>query len=553
MDEKYNIKGGMLEIAPGRYVNPQYASEGALATAKYNTTPGAASVDRNGLINDYGAKINSATLSAPTTPVSLPTQTPTLPPSSEIIANANVSADAFKTAQDETKAAYAGVDQVQAQRNSLLDTIKSAFGLKTDAYNQAKVDDAATDSFRKDLTGINTDIANTTVELRGIQDQIKGRGDITQEAQQGLLSGAQDKYGRILADLSIRQSAANQNIAQLEKSADRKLQLAIAPIDNDIKYLTDYALKNNEILTATEKEKVTALIAAKNKEKDRITAEQGVATTALMKASENGVKIPDSVVSQVLANPKDTYTILARNGVSLQNPLDLAYKQAQINSLNAAAASKSASGATGGGVSQELQDAINNGTIDPNKINSRTLGIYNDIAKAGVDAVGAHAGAAGETKAITDLSSYKSTATRTLAVLESNLPLVENLADTVNTIGVPALDAYVTGKKALLTNDPNVVKYVNSLKTLRAEYAQMLAKGNVATEGDKEDAAQAIPAGLSSAAYAALGDQLKIEARNILAASDQAIQAAKNKSASNTGGYKSLNFGSNYNGITLPN
>lgn len=186
------------------------------------------------------------------------------------------------------------------------------------------------------------------------------------------------------------------------------------------------------------------------------------------------------------------------------------------------------------GISPELAASINNGEIDPNKLNSRTLGIYESIAKAKVDAVGSHAGAAGETKAITDLSSYKSTATRTLGVLESNLPLVENLADKVNVTGVPGIDRIIQGTQTYTGNNPDVIKYVNTLKTLRSEYAQMLSKGNVATESDKHEAEQAIPAGLSSAGYASLGVQLKTEAQNILKATDDAIRAAKSKSASNS-------------------
>ncbi len=217
-----------------------------------------------------------------------------------------------------------------------------------------------------------------------------------------------------------------------------------------------------------------------------------------------------------------------------QKPVD--FNTYQNMDANRKVSIAKAAGVGASSVSDALLTAINGGLIDPNRINSRTIGLYNDIAKAGVDAVGAHAGAAGETKAITDLATYKSTAVRTLGVLESNLPLVENLADKVNTIGSPVLDSYISGKKALLTNDPNVIKYVNSLKTLRAEYAQMLAKGNATTESDKAEAAQAIPAGLSSAGYAALGQQLKLEANNILKASDDAIAAAKSKSFSNTGG-----------------
>lgn len=204
-------------------------------------------------------------------------------------------------------------------------------------------------------------------------------------------------------------------------------------------------------------------------------------------------------------------------------------------------------GATG--ISVALQNAINGGLIDPNKINSRTLGIYESIAQAGVDAVGAHAVASGETKAVTDLASYKSTATRTLGIIDLNLPLVANLADKVNTLGVPGIDDYIRGIKSYTGNNPDVIKYVNSIKTLRSEYAQMLAKGATATEGDKSDAEQAIPSGLSSAGYQALGEQLKLEATNIIQASNDAIAAAKDKSASNTGGQTG---GSSYQGITLP-
>ncbi len=195
--------------------------------------------------------------------------------------------------------------------------------------------------------------------------------------------------------------------------------------------------------------------------------------------------------------------------------------------------SSSSTGVNGLSVSPTLAAAITAGTIDPNKINSRTLSIYESIAKAAVDAVGAHAGAAGETKAVTDLVAYKSTATRTLGVLEKNLPLVANLADKVNQTGVPGLDSYLQGVKSYTGNNPDVIKYINSVKTLRSEYAQMLAKGNVATESDKHEAEQAIPAGLSGSAYNALGDQLKLEAQNILQASDDAIRAAKDKSSSN--------------------
>lgn len=221
------------------------------------------------------------------------------------------------------------------------------------------------------------------------------------------------------------------------------------------------------------------------------------------------------------------------------NPIDFqSYKLAEENrkeqsAIRLAELKKVVSGA--GGVSPELQKAIDNGTIDPNRINSRTIGLYNDIAKAGIDAVGAHAGSVGETKAIETLTAYKSTAQRTSGVLEANMPLLSQLADKVNQSGIPGLDAYVAGKKVYFGGDENTIKYINSLATIRSEYAQMLAKGATATESDKAEAAKAIPAGLSSSGYKALESQLKKETANIINASDVAISQARDKSGSNKG------------------
>jgi hypothetical protein len=169
-----------------------------------------------------------------------------------------------------------------------------------------------------------------------------------------------------------------------------------------------------------------------------------------------------------------------------------------------------------GGVSPELEQAIQNGTIDPNKVNSRTLAIYNDLAKAQVDAAGSHATIAGNTKAYEDATRYATTATRVIGVIDKNMPLVAALADKVNQTGIPGLDTYIAGVKSYTGNNPDVVKYINSIKTMRSEYAQMLARGGTVTEADKSDAAQAIPTGLSGDNYTSLAAQLKLEGQNII-------------------------------------
>jgi hypothetical protein len=173
-------------------------------------------------------------------------------------------------------------------------------------------------------------------------------------------------------------------------------------------------------------------------------------------------------------------------------------------------------GTGGSGVSQELQDAITAGTIDPNRINSRTLGIYNDLAKGMINTAASHADIAGKTKAYQDAVNYGALAKRTVTVLDKNMPLVYATADKVNQLGVPGLDNILRGAKSYTGNNPDVIKYVNTVKTLRSEYANMLAKGTATTESMRQDAEDAIPMGLSSDGYRALASQLKLEAQNII-------------------------------------
>lgn len=181
----------------------------------------------------------------------------------------------------------------------------------------------------------------------------------------------------------------------------------------------------------------------------------------------------------------------------------------------------SSSGGALGNVTPALEQAIQNGLIDPNKINSRTLAIYNDLANANIDAAGAHASISGNTKAYEDATRYATVATRVVNVLEANMPLLANLADKVNQTGVPGLDQYIAGVKAYTGNNQDVVKYISTLKTLRSEYAQMLSRGAAVTESDKAEASQAIPGGLSGANYLSLKDQLQLEGRNIIDVANQ--------------------------------
>lgn len=269
--------------------------------------------------------ITSASL-APTTPIQIPTTPPPSTASAGIIASANQSvADTNAQALANVKAneQAAGVGQSQSKIEEMLLGVKDLFSRKAtatqDVYaNSPEAQQKAVEM--KTLNDLNTEVADVTVKLRGEQDAIKGRGDITKEAQAGLLGNLNDTYGRRLADLAIRQSAASGNITRLESSLKDALALKLAPIEADLTYYKDFGLKNQQNLTDQEKDRLNAIVAEKTRLQSQVTAEQTVASNAIKEALAVGVKIPDSVVKQIQANPGQAYAILASNGISLLKP-----------------------------------------------------------------------------------------------------------------------------------------------------------------------------------------------------------------------------------------
>jgi len=59
---------------------------------------------------------------------------------------------------------------------------------------------------------IETQITDLLAKFKAEQDAVKGRGDITQSGQQGLLQNVNDTYARRLEDLRIRETSAISNI-----------------------------------------------------------------------------------------------------------------------------------------------------------------------------------------------------------------------------------------------------------------------------------------------------------------------------------------------------
>lgn len=381
--------------------------------------------------------------------------------------------------------------------------------------------------------------AGGAIENKGQLD-IKQNGNITTAA--GLAPHTADdlrlnqiKQSAVASQaLTVKSAlyAANGNLTLAKDAADKAAQVAFDGVQQQIDYANALIEANKPQMTREEQaraDSVKAQLADRQAQIDQGKQDYTAGIGLVNNAMKNYGQDPQAQLAIQAAqklDPQDPQylqkvgALLAKyqpDPYAAQKAIDDHLQaRAQIASLNATAASKSVASGGGGGVSTELQQAIANGTIDPNKVNSRTLGIYNSLAGAGIDAAGSHATISGNTKAFEDATRYATTATRVIQVLDKNMPLLASLADKVNQTGIPGLDQYVAGVKSYTGNNQDVVKYISTLKTLRSEYAQMLSRGSAVTESDKTEAADAIPAGLSGANYTSLQGQLKLEGQNII-------------------------------------
>lgn len=290
--------------------------------------------------------INSQALSGSALPVNIPSQDPQISPAIPMAAKAQADLDAYKEAEALANKAYEGVAQIEEKKKGVLDYLGLGESKASGFYKEAlDATSSQVDPAKKELANIRTKESETLVQYRAESDAIKARGDITQEAQQGLKFNADDRYGRVLADLAIRKSAQIQNVADLREGIQQKLALQLAPIEREQKFYKDFVLNNLDQLSDDEKAKANQIIAQYDKRKSEITAKENGIASLLSTAMQNGVKIPDNVVSQVLASGSilEATSALSRAGISLQDPLDAEIKRANLANTYSQIAERNAS------------------------------------------------------------------------------------------------------------------------------------------------------------------------------------------------------------------
>lgn len=225
--------------------------------------------------------------------------------------------------------------QAEDARSALTKMAENIFGQKADAQaNQAKIEEQlGITEQQKSLSQINTDIANEQVALRNEEEKLR-QGYGTEAQKQISRQTLQDTYGRRLADLAIRQAAANTNITAIQESAERKTKLLTAPLDTKIQYLSTFAKDNVDYLDKKQTEKLNFIVDDLKTQKADIQALENAKASMIAEISNNGGGTNTALIDRLTKAKSlaDVSSIGASSGYI--GKIERAYKLAQISKLN---------------------------------------------------------------------------------------------------------------------------------------------------------------------------------------------------------------------------
>ncbi len=303
------------------------------------------------------------------TPIKVPNITPPRSEVPAIVAQADQSVVNYQEAQrraDELLKTQGNT--AQNERNALNKLAESIFGQKSDIIgSQAQREkDLGIVEQQKALQEVNSQIADTTIQLRAEQDRVRNT-PMSQSQKAVELGVIEDTYGRRLTDMAIRQSAAQGNISAIREESDRQTRLLIAPLDNKLQYLTTFAKENVDALDRKEQQRLNLIIQDVQSQKEDVKALQTAKSSLITEIANNGGGTNTNLVAQIQGAKTidEAYAIAGKSGYV--GKLDRQIKQAQISKLNA-----------------EAQKAVNEAKVTNSPIVSENTDYFNALANASI-------------------------------------------------------------------------------------------------------------------------------------------------------------------------
>ncbi len=227
--------------------------------------------------------------------------------------------------------AQAKVGSSESDLKSLMDKVLGIQTGQAQAEKDAGLDVKAqkvTDSTNK----IEASQRAQTNELRALEGSGLGEVQIAQQAKE-----INRRYAFEQADLGLIQSAANRDYETASNILTRKTQLALEPLKTALDYTKFFYEQNKETLSKSEDRAFQLKVNQLDQQYKTASENKKDIANIQLEALKNGVQIPANVLSELndAKDASEATSILARNGITLENKLDSALKNANIANVRA--------------------------------------------------------------------------------------------------------------------------------------------------------------------------------------------------------------------------
>jgi hypothetical protein len=282
--------------------------------------------------------ITSETLSGNVPSYKLPTPD-VLTGADGLVGAVEAGSTAFATTQAETQAKRdeaAKVSQAQSAKDTSKQSLLEIMGItKGEATLTNEAYSETVDPVETELKAINQEILEEQNALRKRKEALQGSGltDVQRGAQEREMVR---QSASLQADLYIKQLGIQGRYDSAKAIADRKVAMLLEKDAQDIAMLTFAYNENKADFTLAEQRQFDGMIKEKENALKTKEALETYKSNITIEAMKNGVKIPYSVQQEInrASNQAEVNAILARNGISLADPLDRQIKQAQLAKLN---------------------------------------------------------------------------------------------------------------------------------------------------------------------------------------------------------------------------
>lgn len=273
-----------------------------------------------GQANPLDVPISSANLT-PQTPLNVP-NSPVSTEAEGLSGFTSSYAEQFKKQQSElAKATQEASVAKEGEKNTLKDIYNSITGIFES--RPAEEQKAGLDVKAQKVTDVTNQIE--ALDRAEVNEQRALEGQGLTDTQKGQRSREiSRRYAFQKADLALIQSAANRDYETAFNILERKTQLQLEPLKLKLDFQKLFYEENKDAFNKAEQREFDNLVKGTERQYNEEKATKDSVASLLMTALQNGVNVPARVIKELdsARSSAEATQILARNGISLQDPLD---------------------------------------------------------------------------------------------------------------------------------------------------------------------------------------------------------------------------------------